>query len=341
MIFILLETTSMLNTIGLPVLIIGSLGLVFGLILAIASKLFEVKIDPRVEEILNVLPGANCGACGKAGCAGYAAMIVNGGEAVNKCAPGGPEVAAQIAQIMGLTAGAMQRKVAVIHCSSGGYENTKWKYSYDGVQTCRSANSLAGGPNACTWGCLGLNDCFRACPFDAISIDSNNMRVIDLEKCTACGACVEACPRDLIELVPLTCNVHVKCSSQEKGAQARAVCGSAHPCIGCGLCKKICPVDAITIENNLARIDYEKCINCGLCATVCPTKAILDLLVGARKKAEINPESCIGCTICAKVCPVSAISGEIKKIHTVDKEICIGCEQCVSKCPVKAIEMVP
>ncbi len=340
MIFIMLETASLMSTIGLPVLILGTLGLVFGFVLAIASKLFEVKIDPRVEEIINVLPGVNCGACGKAGCAGYAAQIVHGGEAINKCAPGGSDVVAQIAQIMGMEASTLDRKVAVIHCSSGGYENTKWKYSYDGVQTCKSANSLAGGPNACAWGCLGLNDCLAACPFDAISIDTNGMRLIDFEKCTACGACVEACPRDLIELVPLTRNVYVKCSSQDKGGEARQVCGSTHPCIGCGLCVKECPVDAITVENSLARIDYEKCINCGLCATVCPTKAILDLLVGTRRTAEIDPESCIGCTICAKVCPVSAISGEIKKLHTVDKSKCIGCEQCVPKCPVKAIEML-
>jgi len=337
---ILLQSTSLAATIGLPIIIIGALGLLFGLILAIASKVFEVQIDPRVEEIISALPGANCGACGQAGCAGYADQIVHEGEAINKCAPGGAATVALIAKIMGATAGAMQQKVAVIHCSSGGQDNTKWKYNYDGVSSCKAAVNVAGGPNSCSWGCMGLNDCQAACTFDAISIDANGMRVIDYDKCTACGACVKACPRGLIALVPINRNVYIKCSSKEKGPDAKAVCGSTHPCIGCGICSRKCPVQAITVTDSLARIDYDKCINCGLCATVCPTKAIQDLLAGCRKKAEIDPEGCIGCTICAKVCPVDAISGELKQLHTVDKDKCIGCEQCVPKCPKKAIEMV-
>jgi Na+-translocating ferredoxin:NAD+ oxidoreductase RNF subunit RnfB len=335
---VILQST--FSAIGIPVIVIGALGLAFGLILAFAAKVFEVKIDPRVEAIISALPGANCGACGLAGCAGYADKIVNGGEAVNKCAPGGAAVAASIAKIMGVSAEAMQQKVAVIHCSSGGKDNTKWKYHYEGVSSCKAAVNVAGGPNSCSWGCLGLNDCQAACMFDAISVDAYGMRVIDYEKCTACGACVRACPRQLIMLIPINRNVYIKCSSKEKGPDAKAVCGSTHPCIGCGICSRKCPVQAITVKDNLARIDYDKCINCGLCATVCPTKAIQDLLAGCRKKAEINPEACIGCTICAKVCPVTAISGELKQVHTVDKDTCIGCEQCVAKCPKKAIEMV-
>lgn len=331
---------SMTSQIGIPVLILGVLGLVFGLILALAAKIFAVQIDPRVEQIITALPGANCGACGKAGCSGYADAIVHNGAEVNLCAPGGATAAALIARIMGTDAGSTQKKIAVIRCSSGGFKNTNWRYSYHGVESCISAVNMAGGPNACTWGCIGYNDCLKACPFDAISLDDCGMRCIDPDKCTGCGSCVRACPRKLIELVPVNRNVYIKCSSQAKGPDAKAVCGSTLPCIGCGICSRKCPVQAITVTNNLASIDYSKCINCGLCATVCPTKAILDLLVGSHKKAEIIPELCIGCTICSKSCPVQAISGELKQVHLIDKGKCVGCGICLDKCPKKAIKLV-
>ncbi|MBN2461169.1 MAG: RnfABCDGE type electron transport complex subunit B [Candidatus Cloacimonetes bacterium] len=318
---------------------LGVLGLFYGLGLAFASRKFHVEVDPKIELINEILPGANCGACGHPGCFAYAEAIAGKGEEINKCAPGGEKAVKQIAAIMGIKAASMEKKVAVIHCQSGGYNNTYFRYHYQGIPTCKAAVLVSEGPNLCSWGCLFQNDCIDACKFDAIHLDKNGMRIIDPQKCTACGACVKACPRHLIELVPYAKKVHILCTSHDKGAEARKRCGNNTACIGCGLCVKKCPVEAISMVEDLAVIDYQKCVSCGLCATVCPTLAIIDPLAGKRKKAVILEDKCIGCTVCAKKCPVQAISGEAKKIHKIDLDKCVGCEICYQVCPKAAIEM--
>lgn len=318
------------------IIVLGCLGIIFGIGLAIASKKFHVEIDPKIEKIEEALPGANCGACGLPGCSGYAEAIVHSGADIHLCAPGGDEVAHEIAKIMGIKASKKERKIAVIQCQSGGLNNTFLKFENKGIETCQAALILSGGHNLCEYGCLGYNDCLIACPFDAISLDDNNMRLINEVKCTGCGNCVQACPKDLIQLVPISKKVNVLCKSLDKGRDAKVKCGNKTACIGCGICAKKCPVEAITIENNLAIIDYEKCVVCGICATVCPTKSIVDK-IGIHPQPKIIEEKCIGCTICAKKCPVDAIEGELKKPHIIDEEKCIKCGICIEVCPKDAI----
>jgi len=266
----------MMMTILEPVLIIGGLALVFGIILAFASKFFYVKIDERIESITQLLPGANCGSCGFPGCAGYASAIVEQELDITLCSPGGKLTVQKIADILGKTANATARKVALIHCNSGGKNNTNFKYKYVGISNCKAATLLGGGPNFCIHGCVGQNSCMNVCKFGAISINENAMRIINRDKCTGCAVCVKECPRGLIELVSVEKFVHILCSSKDKGVVAKKSCGANTSCIGCGLCAKNCPSSAISVENNLAKIDYSKCTNCGVCVGKCLTKAIVN-----------------------------------------------------------------
>lgn len=266
------------------VAVLGILGAVFGALLAFASKIFYVEHDERIDQILGVLPGANCGGCGFAGCANCAEAIVEGKAKVSACPVGGPAVAAQVAGIMGVDAGGAERMVAHVYCC-GGDRATK-KFSYDGLETCAAASKVAGTPMACPSACLGFGSCVAACKYDAIHVE-NGVAKVDMDKCVACGACIAACPKGLIELVPAGQKVFINCRNTEKGVEVRNKCQVG--CIACTLCAKKCPSEAITIENNLAKIDYTKCTNCGTCATVCPRKLIVDL--AARPEAEAPAEA--------------------------------------------------
>ena len=256
------------------VVVLAVLGAVFGFILAVASKVFEVKKDPREEEILSHLAGANCGGCGFPGCAGCAAAILAGTAPVNACAPAGAENAAAIAKIMGQEAPSGERKVAFVRCNGG--TNAAKRYEYVGVKDCLSATKVAGGPLECQFGCLGFGDCVAVCAFDAIHINpETGLPEVDADKCTACGACVKACPKMIIELRkkwPKNRAVYVSCVSKDKGAVVMKACKAG--CIGCGKCVKVCAFDAITVENNLAYIDPQKCKLCRKCVNECPTGAI-------------------------------------------------------------------
>jgi Na+-translocating ferredoxin:NAD+ oxidoreductase RNF subunit RnfB len=318
-------------------IVLAALGIVFGIALAIVAARFIVKVDPKVEQVRETLPGANCGACGFAGCMGYAEAVVgNPDVAVSMCAPGKQPVAEKIAEITGKKASKVDPKIARVFCQ-GGTSLSQRKFIYTGVQDCTAAVLAAGGDKSCEYGCLGYATCMRACPFNAITMSADNLPQIDPEKCTACGKCVAACPKQVIELALMSKAVVISCHSRDKGIDVKKKCQVG--CIACGICVRTCPVDAIKVDNNLARIDHTKCIVCGLCVKKCPTGAIHDY-IPVRPKAFIDPSICVGIDVCEKVCPVNAISGEVRSVHVVNQDKCIGCRMCESKCPKKAIKMV-
>ncbi len=259
-----------MNQILIPVLIIGGMGLLFGALLGVASKIFAVKTDERVPKILEVLPGANCGGCGFAGCGAYANALVKGGVRTNMCPVGGDAVAAQIAEILGVENEESEPMIARVLCN-GNPERALQKYIFDGPQDCHSAARLGGGEKMCPHGCLGLGSCVKVCQFDAIHIE-NGLAVVDVEKCVACGACAAECPKKIIKILPARSKYTITCKSVEKGKLTRHDCQVG--CIGCGICAKACPKEAITVKDNLAAIDPLKCVNCGICAKKCPQHAI-------------------------------------------------------------------
>ncbi len=326
------------QTIYTGLIVLAALGIAFGVALAVVASKFMVKVDPKVEQVRETLPGANCGACGFAGCMGYAEAVVgNPDVASNLCAPGKAPVAEKIATITGKAAAKVDPKIARVFCQ-GGRSKSNRKFIYTGVMDCTAAVLAAGGDKSCEFGCLGYGTCMRACPFGAIKMSDDNLPLIDPEKCTACGKCVAACPKQVIELAKMAKAVVISCHSRDKGVDVKKKCQVG--CIACGMCVRTCPVDAIKVDGNLARIDHEKCINCGLCVKKCPTNAIHDYL-SPRPKAFIHADKCAGIDVCAKVCPVNAISGDLKAVHRVDQAKCIGCGMCEARCPKKAITMVP
>lgn len=329
------ETVDIVSTVKFTLVFIAGVGAIFGFGLAFAAKKFSVKMDPRIDKVREVLAGAQCGACGFAGCQQYAeAVVADGSVKATLCVPAGKHAADVIAAITGKKAVAMEPLYSRILCQGDCKKSTR-KFTYEGVRDCRAAVQASGGDKTCAMGCLGFGTCVAVCPFDALHMNEFNLPVVDIKKCTGCRKCAEACPKNVIEILPASKGVLVACHSKDTGAVTRKCCQIG--CIACGMCVKVCPFEAPFINNNVSRINIDKCHECGLCVTKCPTHAIIDLLQ-PRGKAFITDSKCIGCNMCMKVCPVNAASGELKKPHTIDQSRCIGCGICVEKCPKQAID---
>ena len=255
----------------IPVVIIA---VICGAILVIASKIMAVKEDERFPVIRECLPGANCGACGFAGCDGYAkALCENPDTPINLCIPGAENVARQLSELLCVEFEAVAEQIAVVHCS-GDCAHTQDKYIYQGIESCAAVKLMYGGKGVCTYGCLGLGDCAKACPHHAIFV-KDNVAVVNPVDCVGCGVCTKTCPNGLISLVTDTKNVVVTCSNHDKGAVTRKLCFNG--CIGCKKCERVCPEKAIKVIDNIAVIDYTKCPDCkdfGICAKNCTTGCI-------------------------------------------------------------------
>ena len=284
----------MTNTVILTVVILTVLGLLLALILFWVAKKFKVEEDPRIGEVEKVMPGANCGGCGFAGCRAFADAAVKAPNLENQfCPVGGNETMKKVAAILGFEVAEKAPQVAVVRCN-GSCENRPRVNEYDGVKSCKVKAALYSGDTLCPFGCVGCGDCVDACQFGAISMNpETGLPVVDETKCTACGACAKACPKSVIEIrnagtTPKNNRrVFVSCVNKDKGGVARKACKAA--CIGCGKCQKVCKFGAITIENNLCYIDSSKCKACGQCFFECPTGAI-HVVNFTPKKIEPKPE---------------------------------------------------
>lgn len=265
-----------MNIILVSLLVLGVIGILAAVLLYAVAQWFKVEEDPRIDEVQEVLPGANCGGCGSAGCRAFAENCVKASSLDGLLCPvGGAPTMAKVGEILGMAAVAGDPKVAVVRCN-GNCEARPKTSEYNGTRTCAIMSTLYVGETNCGFGCLGCGDCVAACQFDAIHMDpKTGLPVVDEEKCTSCGACAKACPRNIIEIRkkgPDGLRMVVECVNKDKGAAAKKACANA--CIGCAKCKTVCGADAITVEANVAYIDAEKCILCRDCEAACPTGAI-------------------------------------------------------------------
>lgn len=293
------------------VISISAIGILFGLILSVAKIKLKVDKDPRIEQVNDALPGANCGACGQPGCMGYATKIVMEDEDITLCPVGDDAMLVKIAEIMGkeVEAGGVS-VIARLHCQ-GGHEVTVDRFEYKGPKSCYAAHTFMESYKVCQFGCLGFGDCVDSCPFDAMYMGDDGLPKIIDDKCTGCGNCVDACPRDILSLVPETFDTWVMCSNTEKAPVMKKGCSVG--CIGCKICEKACRTNfednpdidtAIKVINFNAEIDYDLCTNCHKCVEVCPVPVINP--VELSKKWQKNQEK-------KKQAPAAKAAGDAEK----------------------------
>lgn len=257
----------------LAISVVVGIGAICGVTLAVASKVMAVEEDERFPIVRDCLPGANCGACGYAGCNEYTNALLSGEETrINLCIPGAESAARKLSEALDMPFQDVVEQVSV-SCCRGCAEATSDKMLYQGIETCAAAKLLFGGKASCIYGCIGLGDCAHACPQGAIHVE-DNLAVVDPTMCTGCGLCAKTCPNGLFQMMPSTARVVVHCKNTRKGAEARKTCSNS--CIGCKKCEKECPNEAIKVIDNLAHIDYDKCTNCGHCVEICPQKCIFE-----------------------------------------------------------------
>ena len=312
-----------MNLIVSSIIVLGVIGLASAVILYFVAQKFKVEEDTRIDEVAELLPGANCGGCGYPGCRGFAEACVKADSLENMLCPvGGLPVMCKVSEFLGHAVCQATPKIAVVRCN-GSCANRPRTNKFDGAKNCKIATQLYAGETNCSYGCLGFGDCAAACQFDAIKINTETgIPEVDEEKCTACGACVKACPKKVIELRNKGVKgrrVFVSCINKDKGGVARKACSAA--CIGCGKCQKVCPFGAIKVENNLAYIDFELCRSCRKCVNECPTGAIHDVNFPTPAPMAVKPV---------------AVKPETLKVET-ERPVEVKAEPTIIPAPVKEI----